>query len=119
MDSLEMNPAAARGGFKRAMTTKALLERECKLQAQAWNYTYFVSLDIDEYLVVTDQPGQAGYPLSIVDALDQWFDASGGRGMLCINKYNFASTVRYIWCVDRPCDVSCHVPLFLNPSRYT
>ena len=119
MDSLEMNPAAAKGEFKRAMTTKALLERECKLQAQAWNYTYFVSLDIDEYLIVNDEPDQAGYPLSIVDALDRWYTAADGRGMLCIDKNNFASTVCYIVCVDRPCGVTCHAFSMLTPPLPT
>ncbi len=48
LDSLEINPAFTRNEFKKVMTSKALLERQCKLQAKAWNYTYFVSLDIDE-----------------------------------------------------------------------
>jgi len=91
MDSLEIAPGYLRNEFKRVMTTKALLERACKMQAQAWNYTHFVSLDIDEYVVVTDAPGQPGYPLSVVDALDQWYTSSAGKGMLCIDKFNFAS----------------------------
>lgn len=51
-----MGPAFTKNAFKKAMTVKALLERECKLQAIAWGYKYHISLDIDEY-VVPVKPG--------------------------------------------------------------
>jgi hypothetical protein len=92
MDSIEIHPGFTKNEFKRTMTTKALLERACKKQAQEWGYKYFASLDIDEYIIVADTPESPDYPLSIVDALDRYYTGSAGKGSLCIDKYNFAST---------------------------
>lgn len=84
-DELNINPAFTRNEFKKAMTTKALLETECKLRALSWGYEFFISLDIDEYLVpkVTGQ--------TIVDTLVMWHNYTG-RGIYCIDKYNFQSS---------------------------
>ena len=98
-DSLEVSPAFLKNEFKKSMTTKSLLERACKKQGAEWGYKYFVSLDIDEYLVIqTDiintninTKNTPTSHLSVVDALDIWFSAADGRGMLCIDKLNFAS----------------------------
>jgi hypothetical protein len=49
-ESLNISPNFLRNEFKKAMTTKAALERECKQQGLAWGYKYFMSLDIDEYV---------------------------------------------------------------------
>lgn len=80
--SLNVSSAFTRNEFKKAMTVKALLERECKLQALRWGYLYFVSLDIDEYLV----PNKEGE--TIVDELDNWFKSTK-RSVYCIAKKNF------------------------------
>ncbi len=43
------------------------------------------------YLVVGDEPNAAGFPMSVVDALHNYYAQSQGKGMLCIDKFNFAS----------------------------
>eukprot|EP00605_Chrysophyceae_sp_TOSAG23-4_P000040 GSChrysophyteH1.ASY1.ANO1.42.1 assembled CDS len=84
MESLQIAPGFTRNEFKRRMTTKQLLERVCKKQAQEWGYRYFVSLDLDEFIVVKVTP------VSIVDSIHDWFQQSGKAAFL-IEKYNFAS----------------------------
>ena len=88
-ESLNMHPNFARNEFKRAMTSKQLLERSCKLKAIEWGYKYFVSLDIDEYLIPS--PGRPEDE-TLVDELDSWFSLSKGHHMICIQKLNFQST---------------------------
>ena len=85
LDSLEVSWLHRRNDFKRAMATKALLERECKLKAIEWGYDYHISLDLDEYVV----PNKAGE--TIIDALDTWMNSTG-RFVYCMEKYNFPST---------------------------
>lgn len=86
-ESLNISPNFLRNAFKKAMTTKAALERECKLQAVKWGYKYFMSLDIDEYVIPP-----AKNHTSIVDWLDDNFKKSEGRAIHCVNKFNFPST---------------------------
>ena len=75
-ESLELSPAFQRNEFKRRMTSKQLLERQCKKAAIEWGYKYFVSLDLDEFVTVRDQPGDEGYPMGVVDELHNFFTAS-------------------------------------------
>jgi hypothetical protein len=91
VESLDVHPNFLRNEFKKRMTTKQLLERQCKMQAVEWGYKYFVSIDIDEYIVVRDIPEHKGYPMSAVDAIDTYFQQSQGRGTLFLEKHNFAS----------------------------
>ena len=90
-ESLHISPAFTRNEFKRRMTSKQLLERQCKLQAMAWGYKYFVSLDLDEFVTVRDSPGDKDYPVSVVDELHSFFSASQGKGVIYLEKYNYAS----------------------------
>jgi hypothetical protein len=83
--SLNISPAFTKTAFKESMTIKSLLERECKLFAIRNGYDYFISLDIDEYIVPKN-------PLStIVDELDKWFHQTD-RKMYCIDKLNYQQT---------------------------
>jgi hypothetical protein len=84
-DTLRVNPAFMRNDFKKAMTMKALLESNCKQQALEWGYDFFVSLDIDEYLIPT-VPG-----VTAVDALLNWANTTQ-RSVYCISKNNFQSS---------------------------
>jgi hypothetical protein len=84
-DSLRMNPAFMKNDFKKAMTTKALLESNCKLQALAWGYDFYVSLDIDEYLI------PLAPAVTIVDTLVLWTNTTK-RSVYCIPKNNFQSS---------------------------
>ena len=83
--SLNINPAFVRNDFKKAMTIKALLETECKLSAIKWNYDFYVSLDIDEYLI----PKTSGE--TIVDTLALWANQTQ-RSFYCIEKFNYQSS---------------------------
>lgn len=51
VETLRANPVFLRNDFKKAMVTKALLETECKLTAIKMGYDFYISLDIDEYLI--------------------------------------------------------------------
>ena len=73
--------------FMKNMAKKAILEGMCIKQAIKWDYDYFVSLDLDEYVV----PDNQQHGLTFVDALDSW-EKKSGRKMFCMMKYNFAST---------------------------
>jgi hypothetical protein len=84
-DTLHVNPAFRRNEFKKAMTVKALLEANCKQLALQWGYDFYVSLDIDEYLIPT------GRDITIVDALVQWANNTQ-RSVYCIPKLNFQSS---------------------------
>lgn len=85
VDSLNVSYGFQKNEFKKAMTMKALLEKECKLQAIAWGYKYFISLDIDEYVV----PKKSGE--TIVDELEKFFNITG-RAVYCIDKFNYQQT---------------------------
>ena len=73
--------------FMKNMAKKAILEGMCIKQAMKWDYDYFVSLDLDEYVVPDNQKNG----LTFVDAIDAW-EKKSGRRMFCMSKYNFAST---------------------------
>jgi hypothetical protein len=81
-ESLKLSPAFSRNEFKKAMSTKALLETECKLQAIKWGYDLQVSVDIDEYIV----PLQTGE--TAMDEIVRWMEDTG-RPSFCIEKRNF------------------------------
>ena len=83
--SLNVSWHFLKNSFKSTMATKALLERKCKLYAIEHGYRYFISLDIDEYVI----PAQKH--LTVVDSLHKWFTSSK-RSVCCINKRNFQST---------------------------
>lgn len=81
-ESLKIGHAFVKNAFKEAMTVKSLLERECKLKAIEWGYDFFISLDIDEYVVPDNPKG------TIVDELEKWFNDTD-RKMYCIDKLNY------------------------------
>ncbi|KAJ1436486.1 hypothetical protein B484DRAFT_428599 [Ochromonadaceae sp. CCMP2298] len=85
LESLRVSPAFQKNAFKRAMTVKALLEADCKQAALRWGYDFYVSLDIDEYLIPLTKGA------TIVDTLLQWANGTQ-RSVYCIPKYNYAST---------------------------
>lgn len=84
-DSLDVNYAFRKNEFKKAMTMKALLEANCKQQAIKWGYDFYISLDIDEYLISL-RPGE-----TIVDTLVHWANETQ-RSVYCIHKNNFQSS---------------------------
>lgn len=109
VESLNVHPAFIKNDFKKAMTIKALLERECKLQAIKWGYSYFVSLDIDEYLL----PHKTG--VTIVDELHRWFNETG-RSVYCIEKLNFQQTPHTLEPVNLLTIEAFHTRM-TNPSK--
>jgi len=84
-DSLNVNPAFMKNAFKKAMTVKALLESNCKQKALSWGYDFYISLDIDEYLIPIRKD------ITIVDALLHWANTTQ-RSVMHIPKFNYAST---------------------------
>lgn len=84
-ESLRMSHHLKKNPFEVAMNMKALLERDCRLQALQWGYDFFYSLDIDEY-AIPSRPN-----ISIVDDLVYARDNSK-RGMYCALKKNFVQT---------------------------
>ncbi len=84
-DSLNVSWAFRKNEFKKAMTIKALLEANCKQMALQWGYDFYISLDIDEYLIPMNTR------MTIVDSLVKWMNETQ-RSMYCIQKNNFAST---------------------------
>jgi len=71
--------------FLRAMAEKAAKETICMEEAIEWGYDYFVSIDLDEYIVPTN------LKVSFVDQIQEWQDTSNAK-MFCMMKANFAST---------------------------
>lgn len=84
IDSLNMSYAFRKNDFKRAMATKNLLEANCKLEAIRNNFDFFISLDLDEYLIPVQED------ITIADALLHWVNTTG-RSMYCVAKNNFPS----------------------------
>ena len=99
-----------RNDFKKAMAVKAILESECKLKAIEWGYDYYLSVDLDEY-VVPSAPGE-----TFIDEVERWTNSTGRQvyhivftflnfdlthmhfyssfsfiQVYCIGKYNFQS----------------------------
>ena len=70
--------------FMKAMAKKAIYESVCMQQANKWGYDYYLSLDLDEYVLPHEQH------LSFVDMIDLW-QTKSKRKMFCMMKYNFAS----------------------------
>lgn len=93
LETLNVNHAFRRNEFKKAMTVKALLEAECKNQAIEWGYDFYVSLDVDEYMV----PLQEG--VTIVDELVRWSNTTN-RFIYCIDKNNYPSTPHLLEPID-------------------
>lgn len=85
LDSLNVSHAFRRNEFKKVMTIKALLEANCKQEALKQGFDFYISLDLDEYLI----PKEDG--VSIADALHGWVNKTG-RSVYCIVKNNFASS---------------------------
>jgi hypothetical protein len=84
-DSLNVSHAFQKNEFKKAMTIKALLESNCKLEALRKGFDFYISLDLDEYLI----PMKEG--ITIADALVQWANETR-RNVYCIPKNNFQSS---------------------------
>ena len=71
--------------FMKAMSHKAVLETRCMKDAIALGYDYYLSVDLDEYVVPAEPD------ITFVDMIQKWSDKSGRR-MFCMMKANFAST---------------------------
>ena len=52
-----MHPGLKHNAFKKSMAIKALLESDCKLEANRMGFDYHVSLDMDEYMIPV-KPGE-------------------------------------------------------------
>lgn len=74
------------------MKLKGLAERECKRRAQAMNITYFVSVDLDEYII----PYQIR---SVVDVMDDLFKRNEVI-QYRLHKINFVSSPHLLEPVD-------------------
>lgn len=85
VDSLNTSYAFRKNEFKKRMTMKALLESKCKQEAVQQGFDFYVSLDLDEYLVPL-QPD-----ITIVDGLIKWFNETQ-RSVYCMTKNNFQSS---------------------------
>ena len=84
---------AGKNPFTQAMERKSVLERECKLWGIENGFSYFFSIDLDEYIT----PTQAG--ITAVDSFDK-FVKETGRPILMMVKYNFQSTPHILEPVD-------------------
>ena len=85
VEAMRLRGPFAINAFKKAMAIKALLETECKYKAIEMGYDYFVSVDLDEYVV----PQKVGE--TFVDELERWTNYTG-RQVYCIEKFNFQSS---------------------------
>jgi hypothetical protein len=100
--SVRNNWTMANNGFKAhpgaqpymvAMVTKMLMERDCKRWGIENGYHYFLSADLDEY-VIPVTPG-----VTIVDAFEK-FAAKTNRVIFLLTKLNFPSTPHLLEPVD-------------------
>jgi len=82
-----------KGEFEYLMQGKAHLEKHCKEWGQANGYSYFFSVDIDEYLMPVDKG------VTLMDAFHDYV-TSTGRSILDIPKLNFQSTPHTLEPVD-------------------
>jgi hypothetical protein len=71
--------------FMANMVMKVMQELHCKAWASEQGFNYFVSVDLDEY-IVPQRPG-----ITAVDELEHFFVTSK-RSYLQISKYNFVSS---------------------------
>ena len=62
------------------MAVKAILESECKLKAIEWGYDYYLSVDLDEYVVPT-APGE-----TFVDEVERWTNITGRQVLIEIKR---------------------------------
>lgn len=83
--SLNVHQHMLKTAFGKNMAIKRLLERMCKLKAIELKYDYFLSVDLDEY-VLPIAPED-----TVVDAMDSWFIKTGAN-MYCLTKLNFQQT---------------------------
>lgn len=93
IDELDIAKRYRSDKFKLAMAEKSLLETECKLKAMEWGYDYFISLDLDEYLIPLT-PG-----VSAVDEMDRFF-TNTGRFVMCSKKMAFTASPHIVEPVD-------------------
>ena len=70
--------------FLEKMQIKSDLETYCIKQGISWNFDFFVSLDIDEYLMPMDTSRSD----TVVDIMDQFYNKSKAN-VLRLAKYNF------------------------------
>jgi hypothetical protein len=75
------------------VATQALLQRACKLQAIKWGYSYYLSLDVDEYLFPL-LPGS-----TIVDTLDLLFNSTQ-KSIIQLSRFSFTAAPHLLEPVD-------------------
>jgi hypothetical protein len=75
---------SSKKSFLQKMQVKSDLETFCIQQGISWNYDYFVSMDIDEYLMPVD----ASRGDSAIDLLEQFY-AKSKANVLRLGKFNF------------------------------
>lgn len=82
-----------KGEFEYLMQGKAHLEKLCRKWGQANGFSYFFSVDIDEYLM----PMEAG--ITVVDAMHEYTESTG-RSIVDVSKLNFQSSPHSLEPVD-------------------
>ena len=93
MDRAGFKPHPRTDPYMKAMVSKALMERECKRWGIENGYHYFLSVDMDEYVMPLVPR------ITLVDA----FEGSvlrTGRVLLLLDKYNYPSTPHILEPVD-------------------
>lgn len=84
IDSMNIRGPFLSNAFQKSMAVKAILETECKKEAITWGYEYYLSVDLDEYVI----PSALGE--TFIDELEKWTNSTG-RQTYCMGKYNFQS----------------------------
>ena len=81
----DLRGTVMRTAFNKAMSIKAVLETRCMKEAITWGYDYYLSVDLDEYILPAESD------ITFVDMLQKWQERSKRRSF-CFVKFNFAST---------------------------
>ena len=84
-ESLKNRELPSMTHYQKKISIKSAVEVECKLQALAWGYELFFSIDLDEYIIPT-MPNK-----TIIDTVVEITNGSICK-MFCYPKLNFPST---------------------------
>ena len=82
IDEMNIRGPFLKNEFKKMMAIKAILESECKLKAIEWGYDYYLSVDLDEYVV----PSTSGQ--TFVDEVERWTNATGRQVNLSYHTHD-------------------------------
>lgn len=90
VETLHIRPKFLRNTFLKLMAFKRALETDCKRSAAAMGYDYFISLDVDEYLIPIKKD------VTIVDELVSW-----GHFLIRIPKFNYQASPHILEPIDK------------------